>query len=554
MIEPPAALLLAAPRHTQQPLKQAQHSVGGDYYDCSSILGGLQATTQSTMSSHQQHNDHGGSTTEFPSSLPPPPPPMMSPTGNSSEEENETSPPPPLPSIYRILVEFAYKHIDFQMAELASVLHAHAGIDLHNPAQCRLHPRHQTFVVLDLVGSTSQHNNSNHNHNNAPKRPSPSDNVLGQIGSILVSQCTLVRSVVELWGMGESVHHCIASTRDFVTKHPHSLQPYIQPPSSSSQNSPSWKLTVHSLGSSLSMSEQATIRSQFSFLGFTGKVILNNPDQEFVFLQEVPLQHNLVTTNSSSSSSSPSSLEGSSAAAVSDPANTAETSPPNSPLASAPDPLQPIACYFGRVLGGIRHTKGRANLNDYLLSKRAYLGPTSMDAELSLIMASLAQIQSGSIVYDPFVGTGSILVACALRGASHCIGSDLDVRVLRGKHRNQNVYTNFAQFQLPRPELIRTDNALYHRHYRHHLPLYHAIVCDPPYGIRAGARKCGSKLDQPRPISEEQRIDHIPQTRYVCQRQWVLGFAFCRLYLTRPSRTPVSCFADRIPCATSWPT
>lgn len=38
-------------------------------------------------------------------------------------------------------------------------------------------------------------------------------------------------------------------------------------------------------------------------------------------------------------------------------------------------------------------------------------------------------------------------------------------------------------------------------------------MCDPPYGIRAGARKSGSRLDQPRPVLEEHRHDHIAQTK-----------------------------------------
>lgn len=69
------------------------------------------------------------------------------------------------------------------------------------------------------------------------------------------------------------------------------------------------------------------------------------------------------------------------------------------------------------------------------------------------------------------------------------------------------------QFNLPTPEIVRSDNSIYHRHYRSHGPLYDAIVCDPPYGIRAGARKSGSKLDVVRPVLESQRHDHIAQTQ-----------------------------------------
>lgn len=43
--------------------------------------------------------------------------------------------------------------------------------------------------------------------------------------------------------------------------------------------------------------------------------------------------------------------------------------------------------------------------------------------------------------------------------------------------------------------------------------MYQSIVCDPPYGIRAGARKTGSKLEKPRPVLDEHRHDHIAQTK-----------------------------------------
>jgi tRNA (guanine10-N2)-methyltransferase len=116
------------------------------------------------------------------------------------------------------------------------------------------------------------------------------------------------------------------------------------------------------------------------------------------------------------------------------------------------------------------------------------------------------------MVLDPFVGTGSILLSCACRGA-YCVGTDIDIRVLRGKGIDQNIWANFQQFGLPRPEIIRSDNAIYHRHFREHSPLYDAILTDPPYGIRAGARMSGSRLDNPRPVKAEERHDHIAQTK-----------------------------------------
>jgi tRNA (guanine10-N2)-methyltransferase len=47
-------------------------------------------------------------------------------------------------------------------------------------------------------------------------------------------------------------------------------------------------------------------------------------------------------------------------------------------------------------------------------------------------MLSFLEAKKGSLVYDPFVGTGSLLVTCAHFGAFP-IGSDIDGRQIRGK-------------------------------------------------------------------------------------------------------------------------
>lgn len=139
--------------------------------------------------------------------------------------------------------------------------------------------------------------------------------------------------------------------------------------------------------------------------------------------------------------------------------------------------------------------------------------PCVLSSELSLIMTNLAMVKKGSFAFDPFVGTGSILLTAGLRGA-YTFGTDIDLRVLRGRSQNENIISNFKQYGLPPPELVRSDNAIYHRHYRHHLPMFDAIVTDPPYGIRAGARKSGSRKEgEVRPILEEHRYDHVAQTR-----------------------------------------
>lgn len=47
------------------------------------------------------------------------------------------------------------------------------------------------------------------------------------------------------------------------------------------------------------------------------------------------------------------------------------------------------------------------------LKKRLYLGPTSLDPSLALIMANMGGVKRGHLAFDPFAGTASILVALA---------------------------------------------------------------------------------------------------------------------------------------------
>jgi len=150
-----------------------------------------------------------------------------------------------------------------------------------------------------------------------------------------------------------------------------------------------------------------------------------------------------------------------------------------------------------------------------------------MDHEIALIMCNMGLARHGTLVYDPFVGTGSILLAAAFRGAL-TMGADIDLKLLRdgkpdvhnGRKRSDDrvsVWSNFADAGLPPPlALLRADLAA---------PCFrgpdalsgwaHALICDPPYGVRAGGRKSGGRRPDgvpPKPVPEHLRADHIPST------------------------------------------
>ena len=76
-------------------------------------------------------------------------------------------------------------------------------------------------------------------------------------------------------------------------------------------------------------------------------------------------------------------------------------------------------CYFGERVA----TASRSIVDKFSLKKRTWIGPTSTCAELAFLMANMGQVTSQSMVLDPFVGTGSLLVSAGHFNA-YCIGTD----------------------------------------------------------------------------------------------------------------------------------
>jgi tRNA (guanine10-N2)-methyltransferase len=164
--------------------------------------------------------------------------------------------------------------------------------------------------------------------------------------------------------------------------------------------------------------------------------------------------------------------------------------------------------YLGRLIG-----IGRRDLMDgFNLKKRSYLGTTSMDAELSLVMCNLAKVGAGSLVYDPFVGTGSFLCTSASFGA-FVLGSDIDGRQMRGSE-GRNISSNMEQYGVSnRLADVLVFDILQHP-WRDGF-MVDAIITDPPYGVRAGAKKIGLKkswMPACKFLSPEEKAVRYPKT------------------------------------------
>lgn len=151
--------------------------------------------------------------------------------------------------------------------------------------------------------------------------------------------------------------------------------------------------------------------------------------------------------------------------------------------------------YFGRQVS----EGGRGLPDRYDLKKRAHLGPTSMDAELSLLCANMGCARPGTLALDPFAGTGSLMLACAHFGSASW-GAEIHAPSVRGKKpgpHGKGIRANYTQYGLPAPQLVIADFTRPPWVVAHPAPtgggpesagLFDLIVCDPPYGIREGCR------------------------------------------------------------------
>ncbi|KAI8894050.1 S-adenosyl-L-methionine-dependent methyltransferase [Globomyces pollinis-pini] len=249
----------------------------------------------------------------------------------------------------------------------------------------------------------------------------------------LIQRSILIKHIVELWGHGDSQVEMFDSVRNATQRH----RPIYQ--------TCSFKFLVDAFGYSLTMSEQIKRIENCSWLEFPGAIDLKNPDVVFTYLEDY-----------------------------------------GEPDTSGQKPTYPPKhIYFGVLVG----EGNRSIVTTYDLKKRNYLGTTSMDAELSLVMANQALAKPGKLVLDPFVGTGSFLVSCSHFGA-YTMGADIDGRQIRGMDGN-GIENNINQYNLKSLVLGTLVTDIAHHPWRCR-DWFDAIVCDPPYGVRAGAKKIAS--------------------------------------------------------------
>ncbi|KAK9505139.1 hypothetical protein O3M35_009262 [Rhynocoris fuscipes] len=278
----------------------------------------------------------------------------------------------------------------------------------------------------------------------------------------IASRSVLLRYAIEIWAQAESkdsLHSMLRSLPKSI------ISPYAQP-------NISFKIKVELFGNSQTQAQKVEKIESFSYLPLLGPVKLKNPD---VTLQYI--EYYCVETRNTS--------------------------------------LKPERYFFGKLIA-----EGQRDLITKLsLKKRKFIGNTSMDPQLSLIMANQAQIKDNDIVVDPFVGTGSLLIAAAQFGG-YVLGADIDYLMLHGKSRptrkqdrhkprtGESIASNLEQYGLKNQylDIVAADSSL--PFWRSGIT-FDAIITDPPYGIREATERVGCTRPD-KFISEEHLKTHIP--------------------------------------------
>ncbi|XP_012266608.2 tRNA (guanine(10)-N2)-methyltransferase homolog isoform X2 [Athalia rosae] len=277
----------------------------------------------------------------------------------------------------------------------------------------------------------------------------------------IASRSISLRSCIELWGNGGNQQDFHKSVKLYPQEN---MTPYLNPEKS-------FKVIVETFCKHFTQDEKIKKIESFSYLPTEGPVNLKNPDTTLMYIEYYGLDPNTI-------------------------------------------PEKPYQYFFGRLIADGQ----RQLIRKLSLKTRTFIGNTSMDPQLSLLMANQAQVQDGDLILDPFVGSGSLLVAASQFGG-YALGTDIDYLMLHARTRpsrisqktrgkDESIASNMKQYGTSSYylDVLVSDFSL---------PVWRsdmrvdAIITDPPYGIREATERVGTAKRQP--VIEPHRIaTHIP--------------------------------------------
>lgn len=263
-----------------------------------------------------------------------------------------------------------------------------------------------------------------------------------------VSRSFSLKYALRLWMYAESRPEFHTNLKNLVT---HDLNHEIH------SIKGSFKVKVETFNKKITQQQKIEKIETLDYLPLTGDVDLTNPKSELVYIEYYGLNFN--------------------------------------------EPLDEPCVMFGEKVA-----EGSRNLiTELSLKNRKFIGNTSMEPQLAFIMANQGLIEKGSLVFDPFVGSGSILVSAAKLG-SFVMGSDIDYLTLHGKSKptrkyetvraaDESLYANLQQYNCDKLylDILVSDFSL---------PIWHesqqfdAIITDPPYGLREATERISFKVSR----------------------------------------------------------
>ncbi|KAF8160674.1 S-adenosyl-L-methionine-dependent methyltransferase [Crassisporium funariophilum] len=300
----------------------------------------------------------------------------------------------------------------------------------------------------------------------------------------LARRCILIKSVFEFYGQGSSYEELHAANR---------------------QNEPLWtrfvrdtsfRFLVTAYSHKIPQTRQRDVIESFAYMGFLGKIDMKNPDITLTCFEEYEDHHGTTRVKHEGDG----------------------------------DFRQ---VFFGRLL---EEGSARQLIHKFDVKKRAYYGNTSMESEISLLMSNQTLASPGKLMYDPFMGTGSMAYPIAHFGA-FVMGSDIDGRQMRGKQKTPGVIRAATQYGVASRILDLSTFDVTHNPWRCG-ELFDAIVTDPPYGVRAGAKRLGRKRELTA-IQKELCIQHndepyIPPTKPYELSHLATDLVLLARYLLKP--------------------
>uniref|UniRef100_A0A668AGX2 tRNA (guanine(10)-N(2))-methyltransferase TRMT11 n=1 Tax=Myripristis murdjan TaxID=586833 RepID=A0A668AGX2_9TELE len=281
----------------------------------------------------------------------------------------------------------------------------------------------------------------------------------------VMARSVCAKSAFELWGHGRT--H--SELRTSLLKYPsENMTPFMQRDST-------YRINVYTFNKTLEFADRIKRIDAMEYLPFEGTVSLKSPQHIFCLLEDYGTDPNNI-------------------------------------------PEHPSYVYFGRWIADGQ----RELIRSHSVKNRHFIGNTSMDAGLSFIMANHAKVKENDLVFDPFVGTGSLLVACSHFGAYVC-GTDIDYNTIHGKGKacrssrknqkwrgpDENIRANLRQYGTQRSYLdVMVSDAS--KPVWRDTVLFDAIITDPPYGIRESTRRTGSHKDITKPPDDFCGESHVP--------------------------------------------